>query len=146
MMRPGWFITTSSTLTLSASEMITNCLLCTNDLCFFLWVFLPFKLGSPLLSSWSNSDKITLPEGFQPQIIICSSRSSSSIALILISLNILRSEEHTSELQSRPHLVCRLLLEKKKHMRNTPILLRIRQRSLGHLRPSLHRRDRVTQC
>src|SRR3989442_3681061 len=25
----------------------------------------------------------------------------------------LRSEEHTSELQSRPHLVCRLLLEKK---------------------------------
>src|SRR5436305_11564354 len=28
-----------------------------------------------------------------------------------------RSEEHTSELQSRPHLVCRLLLEKKKTKR-----------------------------
>src|SRR3989442_2031006 len=28
-----------------------------------------------------------------------------------------RSEEHTSELQSRPHLVCRLLLEKKKQQR-----------------------------
>src|SRR3989442_10796521 len=28
-----------------------------------------------------------------------------------------RSEEHTSELQSRPHLVCRLLLEKKKNLR-----------------------------
>src|SRR3989442_2203525 len=28
--------------------------------------------------------------------------------------NTVRSEEHTSELQSRPHLVCRLLLEKKK--------------------------------
>src|SRR2546422_4693032 len=28
-----------------------------------------------------------------------------------------RSEEHTSELQSRLHLVCRLLLEKKKRMR-----------------------------
>src|SRR6266699_6862886 len=28
-----------------------------------------------------------------------------------------RSEEHTSELQSRPHLVCRLLLEKKKQNR-----------------------------
>src|SRR5690625_6471011 len=27
---------------------------------------------------------------------------------------VLRSEEHTSELQSRGHLVCRLLLEKKK--------------------------------
>src|SRR5690554_948804 len=30
----------------------------------------------------------------------------------------LRSEEHTSELQSRPHLVCRLLLEKKKKNKN----------------------------
>src|SRR3989442_9971211 len=29
-----------------------------------------------------------------------------------------RSEEHTSELQSRPHLVCRLLLEKKKTTHN----------------------------
>src|SRR2546422_7709369 len=29
-----------------------------------------------------------------------------------------RSEEHTSELQSRLHLVCRLLLEKKKKKRN----------------------------
>src|SRR3712207_6980631 len=30
-----------------------------------------------------------------------------------------RSEEHTSELQSRQYLVCRLLLEKKKGMRHT---------------------------
>src|SRR3989442_7035310 len=30
-----------------------------------------------------------------------------------------RSEEHTSELQSRPHLVCRLLLEKKKNGTNS---------------------------
>src|SRR5690625_7993080 len=32
-----------------------------------------------------------------------------------------RSEEHTSELQSRGHLVCRLLLEKKKQSRKTVI-------------------------
>src|SRR5690554_5497098 len=31
----------------------------------------------------------------------------------IIYLYVVRSEEHTSELQSRPHLVCRLLLEKK---------------------------------
>src|SRR5690625_6896938 len=31
----------------------------------------------------------------------------------LVSKSLLRSEEHTSELQSRGHLVCRLLLEKK---------------------------------
>src|SRR5690625_5504160 len=36
--------------------------------------------------------------------------------------NAVRSEEHTSELQSRGHLVCRLLLEKKRNrtMRERP--------------------------
>src|SRR5689334_23793155 len=33
----------------------------------------------------------------------------------------LRSEEHTSELQSQFHLVCRLLLEKKKKIKNIKI-------------------------
>src|SRR3989442_2850785 len=36
-----------------------------------------------------------------------------------------RSEEHTSELQSRPHLVCRLLLEKKKTISRIQRLLRV---------------------
>src|SRR3712207_7959318 len=38
--------------------------------------------------------------------------------------DVLRSEEHTSELQSRQYLVCRLLLEKKKqktHILRTPV-------------------------
>src|SRR3712207_7278499 len=34
----------------------------------------------------------------------------------------LRSEEHTSELQSRQYLVCRLLLEKKKKKKKTNII------------------------
>src|SRR2546430_7462717 len=38
-------------------------------------------------------------------------------------LPIVRSEEHTSELQSQSNLVCRLLLEKKKKQ-SLPILLR----------------------
>src|SRR3989442_2256804 len=33
-----------------------------------------------------------------------------------------RSEEHTSELQSRPHLVCRLLLEKNNNIATPPPL------------------------
>src|SRR5258707_11499854 len=38
-----------------------------------------------------------------------------------------RSEEHTSELQSRQYLVCRLLLEKKKNSKlQTPIIVRNR--------------------
>src|SRR3712207_6892404 len=36
-----------------------------------------------------------------------------------------RSEEHTSELQSRQYLVCRLLLEKKKKMKQLSIKLHV---------------------
>src|SRR5687768_17989130 len=39
-------------------------------------------------------------------------------SLIRAGLEQPRSEEHTSELQSRLHLVCRLLLEKKKKKKN----------------------------
>src|SRR5690625_5843365 len=42
------------------------------------------------------------------------SSNQQTRADILTQVNILRSEEHTSELQSRGQLVCRLLLEKKK--------------------------------
>src|SRR5207244_7092328 len=46
-----------------------------------------------------------------------------------------RSEEHTSELQSPDHLVCRLLLEKKK-TRRVSAVCQVRV----HLKPSLQRR------
>src|SRR3712207_8563222 len=56
-----------------------------------------------------------------PRVIGTSERATGirpvprSHALIIASLHALaRSEEHTSELQSRQYLVCRLLLEKKK--------------------------------
>src|SRR6202043_1375616 len=45
-----------------------------------------------------------------------------------------RSEEHTSELQSRPHLVCRLLLEKKRQGR-------AQARPCGHGRAGAQRRQ-----
>src|SRR3712207_8505008 len=41
------------------------------------------------------------------------------VVLVPASLLAVRSEEHTSELQSRQYLVCRLLLEKKKHQSST---------------------------
>src|SRR5215813_15651042 len=49
-------------------------------------------------------------------------RQRTPVATITASLLISsppRSEEHTSELHSRPHLVCRLLLEKKKKRQKT---------------------------
>src|SRR2546421_7184466 len=39
------------------------------------------------------------------------------VQVLEVQLRLLRSEEHTSELQSRSDLVCRLLLEKKKKKR-----------------------------
>src|SRR3989442_8859826 len=48
-----------------------------------------------------------------------------------------RSEEHTSELQSRPHLVCRLLLEKKKNHPTPPDDLP-RQRPVLTIPPLTH--------
>src|SRR5256884_1263662 len=42
---------------------------------------------------------------------------STGTCTLQVNILDLRSEEHTSELQSRLHLVCRLLLEKKKKKR-----------------------------
>src|SRR5437660_5049950 len=46
-----------------------------------------------------------------PPLTLCSALSPPLTSALFSRL---RSEEHTSELQSRGHLVCRLLLEKKK--------------------------------
>src|SRR2546422_1744423 len=45
------------------------------------------------------------------------------VALLYFAFRLNRSEEHTSELQSRLHLVCRLLLEKKKNTSETTRVL-----------------------
>src|SRR5690554_7499551 len=52
-----------------------------------------------------------------------------------------RSEEHTSELQSRPHLVCRLLLEKKKKNIQLHIRIRISKQYQPLLPPHVHYPD-----
>src|SRR2546422_3487957 len=62
---------------------------------YCLWQeFLRFDPDDPI---WPNRDRFVLSMGHASML-----------------LNSMRSEEHTSELQSRLHLVCRLLLEKKK--------------------------------
>src|SRR2546429_3627224 len=60
------------------------------------------------ISVWANRCS-----GLGPQSASSRGMRSSSPSTGSSSEN--RSEEHTSELQSRLHLVCRLLLEKKKH-------------------------------
>src|SRR5205809_1468621 len=55
-----------------------------------------------------------------------------------LATNVMRSEEHTSELQSRLHLVCRLLLEKKKKPQ-TPAQTQHRLRHLRVISSSITR-------
>src|SRR2546422_5559008 len=61
----------------------------------------------------------------------CQCTIGYSLRLILSS-RVRRSEEHTSELQSRLHLVCRLLLEKKKTPTPTEQRADNHRRSAGH--------------
>src|SRR2546429_5780397 len=56
----------------------------------------------------------------RPQERRCRCRSAPRLIPPLSPRKLHRSEEHTSELQSRLHLVCRLLLEKKKRDTTTP--------------------------
>src|SRR2546429_899467 len=67
---------------------------------------------------------------------VCMTARKASISRELRGLDMAirscRSEEHTSELQSRLHLVCRLLLEKKKRIGNPRMWPTRRGRSLDY--------------
>src|SRR5438876_4576677 len=70
---------------------------------------------------WPCSDRgvsSVLPKGPKKTEAVISTASPSILQTSLMaegfSESLMRSEEHTSELQSPVHLVCRLLLEKKK--------------------------------
>src|SRR5256884_740480 len=61
-------------------------------------------------------------------------RGSSNLGSGIVAGSVPRSEEHTSELQSRLHLVCRLLLEKKKNtVRHTLCGVNVNQRNADKL-------------
>src|SRR2546427_5209982 len=51
--------------------------------------------------------------------------TAATFVFVSMFLSFVRSEEHTSELQSQSNLVCRLLLEKKKNIQNFKLHLLI---------------------
>src|SRR5438034_7030264 len=53
---------------------------------------------------------------FPPQVLV---QDDGQVKLVNNEMHFVRSEEHTSELQSHSDLVCRLLLEKKKNKKKT---------------------------
>src|SRR2546429_4900295 len=74
---------------------------------------LRLPLDLPLLQP-SDIDELLAIEYPPPAMAIVPSRDGTGTNALLRTPP--RSEEHTSELQSRLHLVCRLLLEKKNHI------------------------------
>src|SRR5205809_6564244 len=94
---------------------------------FFFFFFFFFNDTAPTeIYTLSLHDALPISSSFDPRLPACwratssrSRRSHSPGCTCCSSLSSSRSEEHTSELQSRLHLVCRLLLEKKKKKKNT---------------------------
>src|SRR2546429_3691728 len=78
----------------------------------------------------SPSGRLSAPRAYPPgSPCVGASSEASVIASVLPTCGWRgRSEEHTSELQSRLHLVCRLLLEKKKHSNYYTIVAKSHQR------------------
>src|SRR5690606_40949114 len=70
----------------------------------------------PIPFGWQGSTAITITV---TTITIVCNRCEYNSSLRRTHRQDLRSEEHTSELQSRENLVCRLLLEKKKKNKTT---------------------------
>src|SRR3712207_7506743 len=73
------------------------------------------------------------------QLYLCAGRGVTDVPTHEQWLERSRSEEHTSELQSRQYLVCRLLLEKKKVARSPQRIGRVPHitQTIHHL-PELH--------
>src|SRR2546422_6268050 len=67
-----------------------------------------------VLASWRSAPPPAMPVPFSVTGSATTSPLPSSCSAAPPATVVARSEEHTSELQSRLHLVCRLLLEKKK--------------------------------
>src|SRR3712207_1450419 len=57
---------------------------------------------------------VDLREPLKPTVPAEAHEITAPVGSVIVTIVLLRSEEHTSELQSRQYLVCRLLLEKKK--------------------------------
>src|SRR5690625_7025875 len=76
----------------------------------YIEIVFPSKIPAELLTNiFSFNQNKELPNWSFDKVYIRFNDHSHTLQVIIFS----RSEEHTSELQSRGHLVCRLLLEKK---------------------------------
>src|SRR4051794_41678663 len=80
----------------------------------------------PYTTLFRSPDRLPRPRDKRPSFACCEPARAwhSKVTRVRV-----RSEEHTSELQSPVHLVCRLLLEKKKNTTDNTGLLDTRARA-----------------
>src|SRR5947208_8741041 len=101
---------------------------------YYFGMSAPSQFGESVLLAWFYLVAVL---GFT--FFFSSLFKSTSYSILVTAVLFLRSEEHTSELQSPDHLVCRLLLEKKEQQEvpNRQAILRHRQ-NVGKLTMSLY--------
>src|SRR5690625_5333907 len=90
---------------------------------FILIIIVPFAIYGYVQYQHNSLEKETysylIDKGYEGQEILSVESKLKKLSLFTAEVifedepNVIRSEEHTSELQSRGHIVCRLLLEKK---------------------------------
>src|SRR5215510_15443487 len=105
---------------------------CVNRTALFLPSFIEFDSNSIVTifqSSWLDSPQLAALTKFairRPSFphALSGNPGESGTGFPINTLGDDRSEEHTSELQSRGHLVCRLLLEKKKKKKKYPFIIK----------------------
>src|SRR5690606_39820928 len=76
------------------------------------------RLGHPLPALGENQARLEARMARNDLMVLPASQNDGTEAEATDALGDARSEEHTSELQSRENLVCRLLLEKKNRARS----------------------------
>src|SRR5690625_5542729 len=91
-------------------------------------LFFPFLIQNPvnaihfLKQCLDFGNQLLIPDIDMGNLMIGYRKSLAAAGDQDFTTHLFRSEEHTSELQSRGHLVCRLLLEKKNTLHYTPAL------------------------
>src|SRR5438552_9140891 len=94
---------------------------------FGFWGLLLVPLTAPVFKKWLEENVFSDPNDMAAtafrnaaatpafnHLLALGQQPWFKLALVFLTGIVVRSEEHTSELQSPDHLVCRLLLEKKK--------------------------------
>src|SRR2546422_6423736 len=99
----------------------------------FIFFFFFNDTATTEIYTLSLHDALPISAGTGAAAVRCGNEVARTPQPGEIRRSLMRSEEHTSELQSRLHLVCRLLLEKKKKKKTTNNIKRKKYYKVKHV-------------